>query len=99
MYAVNNTAGIRNADVTPGVHQVSCDSTIDVVTVPEVCTRRSCGVIVDVHGGMMSSQMEDKNTNLEKAVAKVGPDKVTGEAMYDALLGNTSARWGRARAP
>jgi ABC-type branched-subunit amino acid transport system substrate-binding protein len=26
---------------------------------------------------------------LEKAVAKVGPDKVTGEAMYDALLGNT----------
>lgn len=25
---------------------------------------------------------------LEKAVAKVGPDKVTGEAMYDALLGN-----------
>jgi branched-chain amino acid transport system substrate-binding protein len=25
---------------------------------------------------------------LEKAVAKVGPDKVTGEAMYDALLAN-----------
>lgn len=25
---------------------------------------------------------------LEKAVAKVGPDHVTGEAMYDALLGN-----------
>jgi hypothetical protein len=25
---------------------------------------------------------------LEKAVAKVGPDKVTGQAMYDALLGN-----------
>ncbi len=26
---------------------------------------------------------------LEKAVAKVGPDKVTGQAMYDALLANT----------
>lgn len=26
---------------------------------------------------------------LEKAVAKVGPDKVTGEAMYEALLANT----------
>jgi hypothetical protein len=26
---------------------------------------------------------------LEKAIAKVGPDKVTGEAMYDALLANT----------
>jgi branched-chain amino acid transport system substrate-binding protein len=26
---------------------------------------------------------------LEKAIAKVGPDKVTGQAMYDALLANT----------
>jgi branched-chain amino acid transport system substrate-binding protein len=26
---------------------------------------------------------------LEKAVAKVGADKVTGQAMYDALLANT----------
>jgi poly(3-hydroxybutyrate) depolymerase len=76
------------ADVTPGVHQVSCDSTIDVVTVPEVCTRRACGVIVDVHGGMMSSQMEDKNTNLSALGLKYGYLVIQPNAMQNLILLN-----------
>jgi pimeloyl-ACP methyl ester carboxylesterase len=76
------------ADVTPGVHQVSCDSTIDVVTVPEACTRRACGVIVDVHGGMMSSQMEDKNTNLSALGLKHGYLVIQPNAMQNLILLN-----------
>ena len=74
------------ADVTAGVHQVSCDTTIDVVTVPEQCTKTACGVIVDVHGGMMSSQMEDKNTNLSALGLKYGYLVIQPNALQNALL-------------
>jgi hypothetical protein len=76
------------ADVTPGVHQVSCDTTIDVVTVPERCTRFACGVIVDVHGGMMSSQMEDKNTQMSGLGLKYGYIVIQPNALQNPLLLN-----------
>jgi hypothetical protein len=51
-------------DVTPGSHELPCDGTTHVVTVSEECTKVACGVIVDVHGGSMSADMEDKNTSM-----------------------------------
>jgi pimeloyl-ACP methyl ester carboxylesterase len=75
-------------DVTPGVHQVTCDTTIDVVTVPEQCTTTACGVIVDAHGGMMSSQMEDKNTNLSALGLKYGYLVIQPNALQNAILLN-----------
>jgi len=51
-------------DVTPGSHELSCDGTTHVVTVSDECTKSACGVIVDVHGGSMSADQEDKNTNM-----------------------------------
>lgn len=75
-------------DLTPGVHQVSCDTTIDVVTVPEQCTKTACGIIVDVHGGMMSSQMEDKNTNLSALGMKHGYLVIQPNALQNAILLN-----------
>lgn len=74
------------ADLTPGVHQVTCDTTIDVVTVPEQCTKTACGVIVDVHGGMMSSQMEDKNTNMSALGQEHGYLVVQPNALQNPLL-------------
>jgi len=75
-------------DLTPGVHQVSCDTTIDVVTVPEQCTKTACGVIIDVHGGMMSSQMEDKNTNLSALGMKHGYLVIQPNALQNVILLN-----------
>jgi polyhydroxybutyrate depolymerase len=49
-------------EVGPGPHEFACDTTTHVVMVPERCTRVSCGVIIDVHGGSMSADMEDRNT-------------------------------------
>lgn len=76
------------SDLTPGVHQVTCDTTIDVVTVPAVCTTHACGVIVDVHGGMMSSQMEDKNTNLSALGTRYAYIVIQPNALQNPLLLN-----------
>jgi dienelactone hydrolase len=50
--------------VGAGAHSFTCDGLQFDVSVPEACVTRSCGLIVDVHGGTMSGPMEDKNTNL-----------------------------------
>ena len=75
-------------DVTPGVHNFNCDTTIDTVSVPEPCVNTACGVIVDVHGGMMSSQMEDKNTNLRALGVQYGYIVVQPNALQNAILLN-----------
>ncbi|HEX4338790.1 MAG TPA: hypothetical protein VH062_22950 [Polyangiaceae bacterium] len=82
------TGCLGASDVTPGVHQVTCDTTIDVVTVPEQCTHTACGVVVDVHGGMMSSQMEDKNTNLSALGLRYGYIVIQPNALQNAILLN-----------
>jgi len=51
-------------DVSPGSHHFTCDGLDYDVSVPDACVSRSCGLIIDVHGGTMSGPMEDKNTNL-----------------------------------
>jgi len=79
---------ITAAALTPGVHQVGCDTTIHVLTVPEACTKTACGVIVDVHGGMMSSQMEDKNTNLSALGVKHGYLVIQPNALQNPILLN-----------
>jgi poly(3-hydroxybutyrate) depolymerase len=73
-------------DVTPGVHDFTCDATIDTVSVPEQCTKTACGVIVDVHGGMMSSQMEDKNTNLRALGMQHGYIVIQPNALQNSTL-------------
>jgi poly(3-hydroxybutyrate) depolymerase len=73
-------------DVSPGVHDFTCDTTIDTVSVPEQCTKTACGVIVDVHGGMMSSQMEDKNTNLRALGVQHGYIVIQPNALQNAVL-------------
>ena len=75
-------------DVTPGVHTFPCDTAIDVVTIPAQCTKTACGVIVDVHGGMMSSQMEDKNTNMSALGLKHGYIVIQPNALQNPILLN-----------
>jgi pimeloyl-ACP methyl ester carboxylesterase len=75
-------------DVSAGVHDFTCDTTIDTVSVPEACTKRSCGVIVDVHGGMMSSQMEDKNTGLRALGVEHGFIVIQPNALQNVVLLN-----------
>jgi poly(3-hydroxybutyrate) depolymerase len=75
-------------DVTPGVHTFACDTTTDIVSIPQQCTKTACGVIVDVHGGMMSSQMEDKNTNLRALGNQYGYIVIQPNALQNAIFLN-----------
>jgi poly(3-hydroxybutyrate) depolymerase len=75
-------------DVSPGVHDFACDTTIDTVSIPEQCTKTACGVIIDVHGGMMSSQMEDKNTELRALGSQYGYIVIQPNALQNPLLLN-----------
>jgi poly(3-hydroxybutyrate) depolymerase len=75
-------------DVTPGVHEFPCDTTTDVVVIPEQCTKTACGVIVDVHGGSMSADMEDKNTNLRALGKQYGYIVIQPNALPNPLLLN-----------
>ena len=75
-------------DVSPGVHRFPCDATVHTVSVPAQCTEMACGVIVDVHGGMMSSQMQDKNTNLRELGRQHGYIVIQPNASQNLLLLN-----------
>jgi len=59
-------------DVTAGAHTFACDGISHDVRIPADCLAWSCGLILDVHGGTMSSAMEDKNTNLQSLGAEHG---------------------------
>jgi hypothetical protein len=73
-------------DVTPGSHEFACDTTTHMVMIPERCTKVSCGVIVDVHGGSMSADMEDKNTAMRALGNKYGYLVVQPNALPNPLL-------------
>lgn len=79
---------VTRTHLSPGVHEVTCDSTTQVVTVPEQCTKTACGVIVDVHGGMMSSQMQDENTNLSALGLRHGYLVIQPNALQNPILLN-----------
>ena len=73
-------------DVTPGVHDFACDDTVHSVSIPAQCIGAACGVIVDVHGGMMSSQMEDKNTQLRALGERHGYIVIQPNAQQNPVL-------------
>jgi hypothetical protein len=51
-------------DLTAGHRVVPCMGITHNLTVPAACLKTTCGLIFDVHGGTMSGDMEDKNTQL-----------------------------------
>lgn len=69
-----------------GVHEFACDTTTHIVSVPEQCMTTACGVIVDVHGGSMSADMEDKNTNLRALGRQHGYIVIQPNALPNPLL-------------
>jgi polyhydroxybutyrate depolymerase len=73
-------------DVTPGVHEFPCDTTTDVVMIPEACISTACGVIIDVHGGSMSADMEDKNSNMRALGAQYGYIVIQPNALPNPVL-------------
>lgn len=73
-------------ETTAGVHEFPCDTTTHVVSVPEQCIGYACGVIVDVHGGSMSADMEDKNTNLRELGRQHGYIVIQPNALPNLLL-------------
>lgn len=48
----------------PGHRVVDCEGLVFDVEVPAACVQAPCGLIVDVHGGTMSAQMQDANTGM-----------------------------------
>jgi polyhydroxybutyrate depolymerase len=52
-------------EVTPGLHTLTCGGEVTFTyNVPPICTQRSCGLIVDVHGFCMNANQLDENTHL-----------------------------------
>lgn len=61
-------------DVTAGQRQVKCDGLTHALTVPSQCVdgSRRCGLVVDVHGMTMDSEMQDRNTGMAALGQKHG---------------------------
>jgi polyhydroxybutyrate depolymerase len=59
-------------DLTAGHRVVSCQGITHNLTVPASCLTQTCGLIFDVHGGTMSGDMEDKNTQLAEIAPSQG---------------------------
>ena len=59
-------------DVNAGLHSFSCDGLTFMTNVPERCIATQCGLVIDVHGGTMSAEMEDKNTEMRARGAERG---------------------------
>jgi poly(3-hydroxybutyrate) depolymerase len=61
------------SDVAPGLHTVTCGGEVTFTYhVPDICTRLSCGLIVDVHGFCMNGNQLDANTNMRALGARHG---------------------------
>lgn len=70
-------------DVTAGEHVFNCEDLVHVVSVPDACLEHACGLVLDIHGGTMSANMEDKNTGAralgaERDFIVVQPNAVGG---------------------
>ncbi|HMI93668.1 MAG TPA: hypothetical protein VK509_19980, partial [Polyangiales bacterium] len=55
-----------------GLQRIECDGIAYDLSVPERCLRTQCGLVIDVHGGTMSSRMENKNTDMQRLGAEHG---------------------------
>lgn len=53
-------------EVTAGEHVFNCEDLVHVVSVPAPCLEHACGLVLDIHGGTMSANMEDNNTGARK---------------------------------
>ena len=53
-------------NVSAGDRSFSCDGVNYLVTVGDNCTRFACGLIVDVHGALMSGQVQREATRLHQ---------------------------------
>lgn len=60
-------------DVSAGKHAaMPCDGITHDLTVPEMCLGIQCGLIVDLHGGTMTGQMQAENTEIDVIGAERG---------------------------
>ena len=53
-------------DVTPGVQQPTCEGLKFNLSVPESCLTAPCGLITDVHGYVMTGDLQDAHSNMQK---------------------------------
>lgn len=58
--------------ITDGLHTVTCDGVVHVVSVPPGCAAGGCGVVLDVHGATMNAAMEENNTRMRAIGAREG---------------------------
>ena len=59
-------------DVSAGDHTFTCQGVTFLVMVDEMCTKRACGLIFDVHGGTMGGKQMRDNTKLHELAPKQG---------------------------
>jgi poly(3-hydroxybutyrate) depolymerase len=59
-------------DVSAGDHTFTCQGLTFLVMVDEMCTKFSCGLIFDVHGGSMAAAQMRDNTKLHELAPKKG---------------------------
>ncbi|MGC4059472.1 MAG: hypothetical protein QM749_00890 [Aquabacterium sp.] len=66
----DNTPTEREADKPIGVRQYGClinsRHVVFTVSIPSLCAKMACGLIVDQHGAGMDADMEDAGTNLRE---------------------------------
>ena len=68
-------------DVTPGHHAFSCGGMTFNTEVPPECVTKSCGLVIDVHGGTMSANQEDNNTGMRELGRQFGYHVVQPNAL------------------
>ena len=52
--------------IKPGSFDLKCDGLSFVLHVPDICLKKSCGLITDVHGWQMTGDLQDYYTNISK---------------------------------
>lgn len=51
-------------DVTPGVHDFTCEGFATKVSIPDTCLKPGCGLITEIHGDTGTGALMDAHTNL-----------------------------------
>lgn len=73
-------------DVSPGQHIYKLGKVDFHVEIPQQINERQCGLIVDVHGGLMNAQQEDDGTNMRQLGQEYGYVIVQPESPYMVIM-------------
>jgi poly(3-hydroxybutyrate) depolymerase len=68
----NGEPAVCSTDKSPGTQSVACEGLTVKLTIPSSCPPAGCGLVLDLHGALMSGDLEEAHTELRTRAGAKG---------------------------